>query len=1732
MNDPIKIYEDLKETYLKYINSGIPFFEEHYNSERNELMSETGTICQPPIVELVPQYKGKASIDDFCKDNNISSDLAEFVQCGLFYNDRSETRILYSHQYDSLKEAFLNKKNIVVTTGTGSGKTECFLLPVIADLVKESATWGTDRKRAMRTMILYPLNALAEDQMIRLRKCLNSRRPNGKGALDWLDRKRQGHRFYFGRYTGSTPVSGTAENAKSKLREEKQQLEIDWKAAIEAAEKTGKTELLYHVPCMTSDNGEMWSRQAMQKEAPDIMITNYSMLNVMLMRNLESPIFESTKKWLKEDSSHVFHLVIDELHTYRGTAGTEVAYLIRVLLDRLGLTPESPQVQFLATSASLGMNNQTRDFLCEFFGIEKGNYENSFRLFSGDKKIKQDRPTNDLPVDTIIKYSDSCKTDEENETILFKELNCNSYYEISEKYGLDKWTKYSMTDVDGYPTATDVFKMATKMGVNGDKALPFIASLLKIICKSKGEKGFILPIRVHFFFRAINGLWACSNSDCDYVIREDKFDGRILGHLYKNPRSICNCGHVVLEVIVCESCGEAFLGGYIINKDGKTFLSADKPIGQSLYGVLWKNTNYAHEGWVRVHYNSLTGEYTQHPHGEYLFHVQKSGKETVFPSKCPQCEVEYKVSDANSLTPLRRHSTGLQKVNQVLADSLIRSMKNAHDESAKVVLFSDSRQAAAKLSAGIELDHYRDVVRWLMLRSLKGDEDVIKFLKQFQPAERVISSRQERDQLTALRNKNIYTRLIQLIQDKTYGLSEEETNELNQWFKNIENVSLENITNDVFYGLLKIGTNPAGPKPSVATDVLFGDWWNLFDFRDFRKKDDLGNYGEAYYDKIRLANKHEQIISLFAHKKKSFEAMKLGYISCVKTRNMDTRTEQLINSTIRILGEKRRIKGYDSKYPNPKSFPMAVRNMIKAVYNIHGIKQVREKIEGLKEVMRSMGIIDRDYILLTGDRISFVKSFPGMNYWICPRCKTVHLQPSNGICTNCQSNLTIEKVITGEDLYNPGDYYLSLVNDTNDIYRLHCEEMTGQTSKSDSRKRQRLFQDIFLTDEIPAVDGIDLLSVTTTMEAGVDIGSLSAVMMGNVPPQRFNYQQRVGRAGRRGNSLAVALTIAKGGSHDQTHYQEPRRMVSSSPKDPYLEVRIKEIAERIIHKEVLYHAFLNKPVSKIIDNIHGNFGDAADWEPSNKAIVYKWISTHTNDIRHIIDTVTKGTSIKDDDKKDIINNMQTEFIDRISAIAASNDFTEDSLSERLANAGMLPMFGFPTRTRNLYLKKPDKLPAEDVVNRDVDMAINSFAPGHEVVKDKKIYKAVGVADYSHHMVSLKENSLNIYKKPLFRCKNCGYSTLSLEGYEATCPVCSEPMERINVCSPLGYCVDYNMKPQDFNGSFDWYTPNSDIKLDCEESLEECPQVGNLQIRNNIVPTQGLVHLVNDNNGELYKFGLNDNNIWVSPDAYPQGIRDSLNLRYKKKLAFVVTKTTGVMTLTLADVHDSICLVSLPENDNYIAVKSAFYSWGYLLRKAIATYLDIDTTELEVGYDISSKTHKPEVFIVEKLENGSGYCNYLSGRKYRNVPFDAMIQPLVEGGDLYEHLCSQSHRDSCLSSCYDCIRDYFNQQNHALLDWRLGLDLARLSADKFSEINFKVNYWKDMLDKNLENLLVKKHLKMKKKGELYLACAQDSEICAIIVHPFWSSHYIAELLERNDIDRVEPISIFDLTRSLH
>ena len=202
-------------------------------------------------------------------------------------------------------------------------------------------------------------------------------------ARTWLNENRGGGRFYFGRYNGETPVAGhefrppNANGSESpntdKLDELTQRL-VEAEKAYAAAVQHSQTkateqaamEVLSFFPRL--EGAEMRSRWDMQDSPPDILLPIFSMLSIMLMRDAGAPIFERTKKWL-ESPDAVFHLVVDELHLYRGTAGTEVAYLLRLLLHRLGLEPSSPKLRILASSASLDADNEASlQYLLYFFG--------------------------------------------------------------------------------------------------------------------------------------------------------------------------------------------------------------------------------------------------------------------------------------------------------------------------------------------------------------------------------------------------------------------------------------------------------------------------------------------------------------------------------------------------------------------------------------------------------------------------------------------------------------------------------------------------------------------------------------------------------------------------------------------------------------------------------------------------------------------------------------------------------------------------------------------------------------------------------------------------------------------------------------------------------------------------------------------------------------------------------------------------------------------------------------------------------------------------------------------------------------------------------------------------------------------------------------------------------------------------------------------------------------------
>ena len=149
--------------------------------------------------------------------------------------------------------------------------------------MRESGSWGgPDRPKAVRALILYPLNALVEDQMSRLRRSLD-----GPTARAWLAANRR-DRFTFGRYNGRTPVSGRR-TAQKKAKRDEELRKLQRRARSLASLDD---EVRQQFPSVDPDSGERWDRWTIQDEPPDVLVTNYSMLNIMLMRAIEAPIFD------------------------------------------------------------------------------------------------------------------------------------------------------------------------------------------------------------------------------------------------------------------------------------------------------------------------------------------------------------------------------------------------------------------------------------------------------------------------------------------------------------------------------------------------------------------------------------------------------------------------------------------------------------------------------------------------------------------------------------------------------------------------------------------------------------------------------------------------------------------------------------------------------------------------------------------------------------------------------------------------------------------------------------------------------------------------------------------------------------------------------------------------------------------------------------------------------------------------------------------------------------------------------------------------------------------------------------------------------------------------------------------------------------------------------------------------------------------------------------------------
>jgi ATP-dependent helicase YprA (DUF1998 family) len=1841
MKNPLALFRNLRDLYLLYLDSPFALRHPDLSRERRDLLNVDGRLWREPLFEPVPHYPlcGQnfgpllRSLLGRTWNSSLLDDMEQFVGPALFplEGQPPRERQPYVHQQEALIESVVNGRDIVVTTGTGSGKTECFLMPILAALVQESAGWGPPRRRpglwdwwnhhtmqgqrrnwepripqrnhedgdsrpaAVRALILYPLNALVEDQLIRLRQALDS-----GTARSWLDVHRRGNRFYFGRYIGRTPVPGGRDSSSTaRLRAELREMHRD--AQLVAGKDAAK-----FFPAM--DGAEMWSRWDMQDHPPDILITNYSMLNIMLMRNIETGIFDQTRRWLEGDRTRLFHLVVDELHSYRGTPGTEVAYLLRVLLDRLGLTPDSDQLRIVASSASLESGASGLQYLEGFFGRHRSRFRViggspvapdlgalatvslhavAFREFGRESRAAGD----DLTGTTRVLHEATGGAPPEGS--VSSEL---LLHETARRTRADEGLRAACATQEGGLLPRTASQLADRLfsGSSMEERSDAIEGLLTCLCAARGTDGLApIPMRAHIFFRNVQGVWACTNPQCSEA--RGRTQPCPVGALHFQPTLSCSCGARVLELLACESCGEVFLGGYRRtdpHNGGSWFLSADHPDLEAApetafldreygsYAVFWPATpgrgpltQQWQQALVQRHWRPALlrpddGSLTLGFGNGYLYHIPAMHSRNpptadsvrhAYPSICPRCDTDWR-RRTRLPSPIRTMRTGFTKITQVLSDALLREIPvNAGQSSRKLVVFSDSRQDAAKLSAGMRRLHYQDALRQSLagaiitvgrgtlavadqVRGRPIDDDRRRLAAEFaatHPAEMAILSGAAIPPLANLPAPGFPGLTYQQAAQQILQRGEHGPYPIPQF------------TVDIAACLLARGINPGG----FAQDALWTDstrrspedWWRqLYVWNSNgqptpRSEMLLTQEQRNHLQRIQAYALREVMDIVFASGRRSLEALCIALTTTDRIRfpAPNQLVQEAADGVIQVLGSRRsRLSTHDAD---------ALQNMPRYV------------IAYLNEVARHNGVdpnaFEGDVLDYLGDAGALSRAQPGVllvpalclerpdeECWVCPQCRRIHLQRAGGVCIDCRVALDPPQPIASAPRIN--DYYRFLATHAQEIFRLNCEELTGQTDKLDARTRQRLFQGVCLPrpTEEPLTDELDLLSVTTTMESGVDIGLLLAVMMANMPPMRFNYQQRVGRAGRRGAGLSVALTLCRGRSHDDYYFQRPDRITSDPPPQPYVDMRRAAIVRRILNKEVLRRAFvgLNLFVGDGGDNVHGEFGDAVDWNqrppgaaggPTVADLVSDWIQQNRPEIESTCDVLLSFAAPElREERPSLLSFVQGELVNEVTAISTDPHFTQDSLSERLANAGLLPMFGFPTRQRFLYHEAPRALPAGGAVDRDLDIAIGQFAPGSETVKDGVVHTAVGVVAYRQCGSRVLEVADPLGPPvPIGTCSYCqAVDTRPAAGANA-CPVCQRGPEYrvIQLSQPKGFRTLFD-GGRDFDGVFEW-TPRASRPKTGAAPLP-MTTTANLEFWSG----EQEVYVVNDNDGRLFTFEkLAQGETWVTRDAVRQVQLQgaAVPVRYANGVpaegrALGSIKRTDLLVMGLRSVPASLNLSPLR-----VEGRAALYSFGFALRRAAAVLLDVNEWELRVGLRVMRDAQGGivgQVFLSDSLENGAGYCSQFAspaqaGRLLRFVTdqTESFLGPII----------APAHASRCLTSCPDCLRDYSNLAWHNILDWRLGLDVARLALDENAAVDFTAPHWHVLPAASNAYFAALGWPATTLAG---LPAARSGSRAEIIVHPLWNESHPQWSRARveaqvSGISELQPKTLFEVLR---
>lgn len=1726
--------EPLHSALSEYIEATYHISDKSLIARRKELLKRPGVIHQVPYLESTPRYQTGERFSEMAGLSPAALEAYLSVSAPQGDLPRLIFDPPYRHQSEAVRGSVIDGRNLIIMTGTGSGKTESFLLPILGKLAREASgnpdSFG--QRSAVRALVLYPMNALVNDQLGRLRMLF------GDPRLVSLFQGWAGRPPRFARYTSRTPYAGIRTHkmdsrklgsfdkfyvdiergardadpakkaaAKRLLRDLKERGK--WPAKPDLAAWLGergsrwqdtKTDAFVRAVTLPDDT-ELLTRHEVQTQPPDLLITNYSMLEYMMMRPIERPIFDMTRAFLETNTHESFLVVLDEAHLYRGSAGAEVGILLRRLRDRLGIPPHRFQV--ICATASFSDHAWAPSFGAQLSGLPA----ESFQPISGNLALREpaapgSKKEAKILADIDLRQFHEAASGEERLAAVkplldYRQVRCNASPEATLYFALADFPPMGRLINKTMKQAVPVAQLGKELfpEAPNETAAAAAGALIALgsAARQDGSSASLLPSRIHSFFRGLPGLWVCMDPDCKELGDGKRND--ICGKIYSQPRVSCGCGARVLELYTCRNCGTAYARAY----------SDDLCIPQTLWPEPGQRLQMAGGETGPLHaldlllespslenlaepadYDLETGRLNPKCLGTRTRRVYIRSDRATDPAMDDQDDDSSGAHESpgqfspcavcNKRTHFRRsyvqdHQTKGDQPFQALVSRQLREQPPFAEkptpfaplQGRKVLTFSDSRQVAARLAPNLQMYSMRDSLKILIAWGYRRLQKANSLEKHICLEDLYLA--------VLLASKYLNVRLrTEMKSGEAYGNAP----------KIVENAIANEVGDGDFFELLLEIRNERPPEAMLA-QIVAAVQDQFFGFEA------LGIASIAERSKHAATLRELPSIAGIAESPNAKVDLARTWLRCWRKRgfwlnNMPPHwwlRPRLEGTNVR--GQKGWFTAMDTVLPENAARKTFKKEWLTPLQNIF-----TERTTG-------------GNMRLRGSELAL--HFDGA--WVhCAVCKSVH-RPASGLahCLDCGRpetrplNPDSDPVFLARKGFYRNPVAAALRDPSHRPMALVAAEHTAQLNApqnedvfSKAEENEILFQDIDLNREDAESTAIDVLSSTTTMEVGIDIGALSGVALRNMPPSRANYQQRSGRAGRRGNAVATVVAFGSVDSHDEHYFSNPDVMIRGDVVDPKLTLDNVEIVRRHVRAYLLqrYHqdripainpkhphdlfsvlgtvsafrsdtAILNRNDFKawMIENVDRLRKRISSWIPKelDENARRDLLTGLIDDCIGAVDAAIEFGSESPGDADIANDDPAPEVAEEVGEERPSRQTGTEKLLDRLLYCGKLPRYAFPTDVATFHVFDIENSSGfrpkmRFAPQQNLSAALSQYAPGKQVWISNKCYTSGAI--YSANRDDRRNAWEN--RRIYMECHECGFAN--------TRSISEASRNEIHDCKACGGSQTFGpgrywLRPSGFAHPVDMQETTSPddmpetsyatrAKLTMDTPASTAPWLP-INDRSRVLRIRQ--HLLVSNTGPRkkgYAYCTKCGRIAARikgasnfPETHRKPYPDDKNSLCDGTYSFNQTVVLGTDFITDIALFSLSVESPISLKPGLTATSVALKTLSEALAKAACQLLELEPDEIMAEYrpalSPEGKAGKEaEIFLYDTLPGGAGFSTEIAEAGFK----------LFERARSILNACPEK----CDSSCYRCLRTFKNKIEHGLLDRHIGAQLLEHLLD--------------------------------------------------------------------------------------